>query len=146
METDLYREGVTVAIPNWNHELLLPRSLQSGLRALEVLRTAGVAGGVVGIDACSRGGALALSRQLEALYHGAGLRVLALAQNGGLAAARNHALAHARYRYIAFMDADNELVPANVPTFLRALRQTEAAAVYGNLLLRQFNSGTADHV
>ena len=32
------RPGVTIAIPNWNHECMLARSILSGLRTLDVLR------------------------------------------------------------------------------------------------------------
>lgn len=146
MGEDFYREGVTVVIPNWNHELLLPRSVLSGLRALEVLRAGGTPGEVLVVDDASRDGSPTLLRQLEALYHRAGLRVLALARNGGLAAARNLGLTQARYRSVVLMDADNELVPANVPAFHRALRETEAAGVYGNLLVRKGSSRTAVNV
>ncbi|MBY0524006.1 MAG: glycosyltransferase [Gemmataceae bacterium] len=138
--------GVTIAIPNWNHELLLPRSIGSALRAVAVLREQGTDGEVLVIDDCSRDGSRALLRQLEPLYFNDGLRVAALQANGGLAAARNHALAHGRYRYIAFMDADNEIVPENLPTFLRAVTQTGAAAVYGNLLVRQAAADCAQGV
>lgn len=127
-------DGVTIAIPNWNHEYFLPRSLASALRAVEQLATQGVAAEVLVIDDCSRDGSLPLLRQLEALLFTAGLRVLALAQNGGLGAARNLALQCARYRYIVWLDADNELLPENTFQFYRAIRDTEAALVYGNLL------------
>ncbi len=36
--TRMNTDGVTIAIPNWNHEVLLPRSILSALRALAVLR------------------------------------------------------------------------------------------------------------
>jgi teichuronic acid biosynthesis glycosyltransferase TuaG len=135
--TGLTREGVTIAIPNWNHELLLPRAIDSALQAIACLRDKGVPGEILVIDEGSRDGSPLLLRQLEALYYRQGLRVLALADTGSLAESRNLALVHARYRYIAFLDADNELVPENLPTFLRALQETEAAVVYGNLLMRK---------
>lgn len=139
-------DGLTVAIPNWNHELLLPRSVHSALRAVAVCRERGLPGEVLVVDDCSRDGSPTLLRQLEARYHRDGLRVLPFGQNGGLAAARNQALAHAQYRYIAFMDADNELIPGNAPTFVDALRDTGAAAAYGNLLCRTVTSTAAVHV
>ena len=49
---------------------------------------------------------------------------------------------HARYRYLVFLDADNELIPENLPLFVRTLEQTQAAAAYGNLLVR---TPTADY-
>jgi glycosyltransferase involved in cell wall biosynthesis len=91
---------------------------------------------VLVIDDQSHDGSLTLLRQLEAIYFADGLRVLAQARNRGLAAARNEALARARYQYIVFLDADNELVPENTVCLWQALRQTGAAAAYGNLIRR----------
>jgi succinoglycan biosynthesis protein ExoO len=128
--------GVTIAIPNWNHEYVLPRSINSALRALKALQKQGVPGEVLVVDDQSRDGSLVLLRQLEALHFADGLRVIAREQNGGLPVARNHALREARYRFIVFMDADNELLPDNIHQFYRAITQTQAAVVYGNLLRR----------
>jgi succinoglycan biosynthesis protein ExoO len=130
------RAGVTVAIPNWNHELLLPRAVSSGLAALEALQKEGCPGEVLVIDDHSRDGSVTLLRQLEAIHFSDGLRVLALPRNRGLAASRNQALACSRFRYVVFLDADNELIPENTPCLWQALRQTGAAAAYGNLLRR----------
>jgi glycosyltransferase involved in cell wall biosynthesis len=132
----LAQAGVTIAIPNWNHEMLLPRAIDSALRAITLLRADGVPGEVVAIDESSRDGSPMLLRQLEARYWRDGLRVLALADTDSLASSRNQALENARYRYIAFLDADNELIPDNLPVFLRTLEETGAAVVYGNLLVR----------
>jgi glycosyltransferase involved in cell wall biosynthesis len=126
--------GVTIAIPNWNHEFVLPRSVGSALRAVNALRAIGVAGEVLVVDDRSRDGSLTLLRQLEALHYVDGLRILALGRNSGLPVARNTALTHATYRHIVFMDADNELASENLPLFYRAIRDTAAAAVFGNLL------------
>ena len=133
--------GVTVAIPNWNHELLLARSVGSALRAVRLLRARGIPADVLVIDDASRDGSPVLLRQLEALYYDDGLRVLALPRNVGLAGVRNTALREASHRYVVFMDADNELLPENLHHFYRAARDTGAAAVYGNLLSRRRDSG-----
>jgi glycosyltransferase involved in cell wall biosynthesis len=138
----LAQAGVTIAIPNWNHEILLPRAITSALRAVNLLRIEGVPAEVLVIDDCSRDGSQTLLRQLEALYYQDGLRCLAFGANAGLAASRNQTLNHARYRYLAFLDADNELIPENLPLFVKTLEQTRAAVAYGNLLVR---APTADH-
>jgi glycosyltransferase involved in cell wall biosynthesis len=130
------RQGVTIAIPNWNHEVLLPRSIVSALKAADHLRESGMPAEVLVLDDCSRDGSQTLLRQLEALYYEHDLRCLLFASNRGLGGNRNQTIKHARYRYIAFLDADNELVPANLPLFVRALLETGAAAAYGNLLVR----------
>ena len=62
---------------------------------------------------------------------------MCLQQNLGLTKLRNLALKACRYRHMCMMDADNELVPANLPLLLRAARQTGAAMVYGNLIDKQ---------
>jgi glycosyltransferase involved in cell wall biosynthesis len=91
---------------------------------------------VLVVDDASRDGSPTLLRHLEAHHHADGLRVLAREQNGGPSAARNLALESARHRFIAFMDADDELVPESMPVMRRALVDTGAAVAYGNLLLR----------
>jgi glycosyltransferase involved in cell wall biosynthesis len=135
-------EGLTIAIPNWNHELLLPRSIRSALSAVRILRQQGVPAEILVVDDASRDGSLTLLRQLEALYYEEGLHVLSLHQNRGVTGARNLALEQAEYRYVLFMDADNELVAENCPSFYRALRETQAAAVYGNLIVLGRPEGT----
>lgn len=134
--------GLTVAIPNWNHELLLPRSVGSALRGVAALRAAGIPAEVLVVDDCSRDGSRTLLRQFEALHYEDGLRVLALATNLGLpAAVRNVALAAARHQYVAFLDADNELVPENLHAFYRSIVATGAAVVYGTLLTHHATGG-----
>jgi len=128
--------GVTIGIPNWNHEYVLPRAIASALRAVRSLRQRGVPAEVLVVDDGSRDGSLTLLRQLEALHYRDGLRVLALASNLGLPAVRNRLLREAAHPYIAFMDADNELISDNLFHFARAMSQTGAAAVYGNLIRR----------
>jgi len=128
--------GVTIAIPNWNHEYVLPRAIRSALDAVRHLAEYQIPAEVLVIDDCSRDGSLPLLRQLEALHHEEGLRVLALPRNNDVIFVRNTALSKATYRYILFMDADNELIGANVHTFYRAMSETGAAMVYGNLLYR----------
>ncbi|MHB1422057.1 MAG: glycosyltransferase family 2 protein [Gemmataceae bacterium] len=136
-------QGVTVAIPNWNHELLLARSISSALAAVRIFRNQGIPAETLVIDDCSRDGSLTFLRQLEALHYRDGLRVLARSSNGGLAAARNLALEQARHRYIVFMDADNELLPETMPLFRRALVETGVAVAYGNLIVSQVTAGNA---
>ena len=133
--------GVTIAIPNWNHELLLARSVGSALKAVRALREHGADGEVLVIDDASRDGSVVLLRQMETMHYKDGLRVLARGRNSGLPAVRNAALAAASNRYVLFMDADNELIPENLWHFYRSVRDTRAAAVYGNLLSRRLDSG-----
>ena len=132
-------QGVTIAIPNWNHEAFLPRSIGSGLAAVKELRRHGLDGEVLVVDDQSRDGSLMLLRQLEALHYADGLRVLALPENRGVCRARNQALRRARHRHVLVMDADNEVIPENVVLFHRAMNDTGAAIVYGNLIAHEWH-------
>jgi len=137
------QEGVSIVIPNWNHEFFLPRSVLSALKTTRILREMGVPGEVLVVDDASRDGSEALLRSLEALHAGEGLRVRRHETNQGLIAARNTGLLNARHRYVVFLDADNHLIEENFPTFLQAIRETDAAAVYGNLMMRDIGEESA---
>jgi succinoglycan biosynthesis protein ExoO len=137
------RAGVTIAIPNWNHEVFLPRSIGASLNAVRCLREKGMDGEVLVVDDASRDGSASLLRSLEAIHGRDGLRVVIQEENRGLAATRNYALVEARFRSVVFHDADNELIGENLPLFVQSLDETGAAAVYGNLLVRYANRPTA---
>ncbi|MCB0023235.1 MAG: glycosyltransferase [Caldilinea sp.] len=126
--------GVTIAIANWNHELLLARAVASALAGIHALAELAIPGEVLVIDDHSRDGSVTLLRQLEALYYGDGLRVLLHEQRNGITVTRNHALRQATYRYIVYLDADNELSPAALPVLFRSIIDTKAAAAFGNLI------------
>ncbi len=138
--------GVSIVIPNWNHEVLLPRAITSALRAVEILSGEGRPAEVLVIDDSSRDGSQTMLRQLEALYYRNGLRCLAFSANAGLASSRNQGMNHARQIYVAFLDADNELIPENLPLFIKTLEQTQAAVAYGNLLVRTPSAKYSHHV
>lgn len=127
--------GVSIAIPNWNHELALPRAIRTSMEAVAELKRFGLPAEVIVIDDHSRDGSLVLLRQLEALYYAKGLRVIAHSKQSGPVVARNRAIQEASFKYILFVDADNEIIPENVSLFVRSIQQTSAAVVYGNLLV-----------
>ena len=130
-------DGVSIVIPNWNHEALLGRSVLSALRALADLRAHGVSGEVLVVDDGSRDGSPILLRQLEALYYEDGLRVYLLPRNTGLpAVTRMAGLQAASYRYACLLDADDELIPGNLWHFYRSIVQTGAALVYGDFVFQ----------
>jgi len=140
--SELYQEdkaahGVTIFIPNWNHRPYLPRSVGSALRAVGHLEEAGFSAEVLVIDDASRDGSQKLLRSIQMLYGEAHLKTLFLKRNLGLPRLRNLALQVSRFRYVCMMDADNELVPDNLPLFLRSIIDTRAALLHGNLIDKQ---------
>lgn len=134
--------GVTIAIPNWNHEVVLPRAIRSAMRTRDLLLAEGRPVEVLVVDDASNDGSTTLLRQFEALYCKDGLRCLNLGTAAGLAAARNEAAHHGRYPYLVLLGASDELIPENLSLFVRTLEETGAAAAFGNLMVR---STTADY-
>jgi glycosyltransferase involved in cell wall biosynthesis len=130
-------DGVTIFIPNWNHRPYLPRSIYSALCAVEHLREKGFSAEVLVIDDASRDGSQKLLRSIQMLYEESWLRTLFLDQNLGVTRLRTLALRISRFRYVCTMDADNELVPDNLPLFLQSIIETGAALVHGNLIAKQ---------
>lgn len=126
--------GITIFTPAWNHRSYLPRALRSSLSALEHLEDAGFPAEILVVDDGSRDGSQKLLRSVQALYDEPRLKTLFLEQNLGLPRLRNLGLRMARFRYVCWLDADNELIPENLPIFLRSIMDTEAALVHGNLI------------
>jgi succinoglycan biosynthesis protein ExoO len=106
--------------------------------AVRHLERAGLSADIIVIDDASRDGSQKLLRSLALMYNNV-LPVL-LRDNCGLPGVRNLGLRLARHRYALMLDADNELEPENLPIFLQAMRVTQAALVYGNLIDRRNGS------
>jgi glycosyltransferase involved in cell wall biosynthesis len=128
------QERVAICIPNWNHAKFLPRSIGSAVAACSALAEIGVGCDIIVIDDASRDGSQRLLLSLAMREAQGAIDVILSERNHGLAASRNRLIAHTNARYICFLDADNELFSDNLPIFLRALKETRAAVVYGNLL------------
>ena len=129
--------GVTIGMANWNHRLFLPRSVASARRALHSLAAYGVPGELVIVDDASRDGSVEWLAHAAATITDISLRVGFGQSQQGPAAVRNRILHLARYRYVCWLDADNELQGNNLFLFYRAIRETGAAVVYGNLIVRE---------
>jgi glycosyltransferase involved in cell wall biosynthesis len=130
-------DGLTIFVPNWNHKHLLPRCLRSAMDSLKRLKKEGLSVEILVIDDASRDGSQKLLRSVQALYNEPRLRIICLSQNLGLTRLRNLALLSARYKYVCMLDADNELLPQNVPLFVRSIMDTDATMVYGNLIVKR---------
>jgi succinoglycan biosynthesis protein ExoO len=127
-------DGLTILVPNWNHRSYLPRSIRGCLESLEHLEASGFSGEIIVVDDASRDGSQKLLRSIQLLYAEPRLRTLFLPRNLGLPRVRNLGMRMSKYRYVCLMDADNELVPANLPLFLKSIMDTGAALVHGNLI------------
>lgn len=131
------REGLTICVPNWNHRVFLPRSLSSAIRAMRLLAAEGVPGEILVVDDASRDGSADYLFNLAGYYPDLVIRTILLDENRGPGAARNLGLYGARYKTVCLLDADNELLPENLSVFYRVRRETGAAVVYGNLIVRE---------
>lgn len=127
-------DKVAICIPNWNHAKFLPRSVGSAVAACRALAKAGVEAQVIVADDDSRDGSQKLLFSFAVQNPGL-VDVIFAPSNQGLATTRNQLLAHSTARYICFLDADNELLPQNLPLFYRAIKETGAAVIYGNLIM-----------
>ena len=126
--------GLSICIPNWNHKHFLPRAVGSALKAVKCLQRAGIPAEVIVVDDASRDGSQrALFAMALAEPEGV-LDVVLADRNAGLSATRMKGLRLARYRWACLLDADNEIAPENLATFVRAADETGATMVYGNLL------------
>lgn len=128
--------GISICIPNWNHRSYLCRSVRSALDAARELAGHGIDCEVLVLDDCSRDGSQRLLLRLAMMDTTGCLHAITSQPNQGLGPMRNLSLAEARYRWICFLDADNDLVPENLVHFYRAAQETGAAMVYGNIIVK----------
>lgn len=91
------------------------------------------------VDDASRDATPAVAR--EAAARDGRVRVLSLDRNVGPAAARNRALAAARGRFVAVLDADDAFAPTRLERLLAHADQTGADIVSDDLLVRDGESG-----
>lgn len=114
--------NLTVVIPHFNQSHILPRAVAS------------VVGDDMGdteiiiVDDGSTDGAEDVLVALEQAVHSS-LRVIRLAQNRGVAAALNIGLSAARGRFIAFLGADDFVMPGCYQTIIAALERHPSAAL-----------------
>lgn len=130
----LWQDGLTMLITSHDQRSVLPRALRSAFDALDLLDAAGLPTEIVVIDDASVDGAQRLLRSVQALYDEPRLRILCLREGVGPAALLDLGLRASAFRHVCVMNADNELVPANLPLFAQSASDTGAAMVYGNVI------------
>jgi GT2 family glycosyltransferase len=106
--------SISVVIPAWNAEETLARALES------VLTQTRPSDEIIVVDDASTDGTVRLAKS----YAGQGVSVLSLRERRGAAAARNLGIRGATGRWIAFLDADDEWLPAKL--------EKQAAAISAN--------------
>ncbi|MEZ6028296.1 MAG: glycosyltransferase family 2 protein [Hyphomonadaceae bacterium] len=117
---------VSVIVAAWKAESSLKRAVTSALAST------GVTVEVIIIDDASPDGTFALARQLAV----ADPRVVAerLPENGGPSVARNRAIALAKGRYVAILDADDAMTEERLATMLRHAEASCADIVVDNMI------------
>lgn len=115
--------SVSVIITTYNRAQLLPRAVESALRAGSDLE-------VIVIDDCSTDNTAEVCAALK------NIRYLGLRTNGGLAHARNVGIAESSAPFIAFLDDDDLRLPDSLPLQLKALTSDHRNAFcYGQALI-----------
>ena len=103
--------SITVVIPAYNAEKTLARALDS------VLAQTQPAGEIIVVDDASTDGTVRLAKS----YADQGVSLLRARERCGAAAARNMGIAGAKGRWIAFLDADDEWMPAKLEKQAKAI-------------------------
>ncbi|MDQ6624203.1 MAG: glycosyltransferase, partial [Verrucomicrobiota bacterium] len=120
---------VSVIIPTHNRAALLPVAVESARRA-------GGEPEIVVVDDASTDATPQVCRSL------AGIRLVRLEKNVGLAAARNAGIHASTGEFIALLDDDDQRLPDSLPPQLEALQDNpEAAFCYGQILLGENATG-----
>ena len=114
---------LSVIVAAWNAEATIATAVESVLEQRDVLLEC-----VVVDDASTDGTAAWLG---AAAARDDRLVVARMPVNGGVSAARNRALEIARGEWIAFLDADDRLIPGGLGAMVRAGDATDALAVVG---------------
>lgn len=110
---------VSVIIPTYNRENTIVRAVNSILnqsyKDLEVIV----------VDDCSRDNTI----EVVSMIQDARVRIIKCEKNGGACVARNIGIEHAKGRYIAFQDSDDEWYPNKLEIQLEKLNSTNSDIV-----------------
>lgn len=117
---------VSVIVAAWKAEAFLSRAVASAMTSTDLYVE------VIIVDDASPDGTYTVAQQLAA----ADPRIVAdrLSTNGGPSAARNRAIALARGRFVAVLDADDAFAPGRLSALLKHAEATGADIVVDNMI------------
>ncbi|MCC9146469.1 MULTISPECIES: glycosyltransferase family 2 protein [unclassified Arthrobacter] len=107
--------AVSIIIPCYNAEEVLPRAVAS------VLAQSFKDWELILVDDCSTDGTARVAGTLQSTDPSGRIEVVHLAENSGSSAARNAGLDQATGTYVAFLDADDEMLPAFLARLVEAM-------------------------
>jgi teichuronic acid biosynthesis glycosyltransferase TuaG len=117
-----YADGVSIVTPAYNAQRYIAETIAS-VQAQTYRHWEQIV-----VDDCSRD---ATAAKVKALAHGdSRVRLIGQQRNGGPARARQTALDAARFRWIAFLDADDLWMPQKLERQLRFMRERGSAFSY----------------
>jgi len=95
------------------------------------------------IDDCGNDGSMSLVEKFVTNYSGQiDFRMLHHEHNRGLAAARNTAVANAKYDFVFHLDSDDWLEPTAIEHLVKKQKETDADIVSGNAIRHEINGTT----
>lgn len=127
----LREEGVSIIVPAYNAETTIKACVQSAMRSGSRVNE------VIVVDDGST------DRTCDVVGSIEGPIKLIRQKNAGVSAARNLGLSAARSEYVAFLDADDEMVESSLDGMLKMALVSRSDLVYGNYAIRS-SAGVAD--
>lgn len=113
---------VSIIMPCYNMEAYIENSIRS------VLTQTYPHWELIVVDDASKDRSSEIVRRLMA--EDSRVRLVSLERNGGIANARNAALAHAKGRYVAFLDSDDQWEPEKLETHIAYMTENNVAFTY----------------
>jgi len=114
---------ITIVVPAYNEEDNIVQTVQDINKAVKNCD-------ILVVNDCSKDRTLEILNGLKKKHKN--LRVLSHKRNGGYGAALKTGFAHAKTKYVAFLDADLTYPPRYVPIMLNKLKRENLDVVWGN--------------
>jgi len=118
--------GISVVIPNYNGEVLLPQVLPTVLTALN---NAGLSFEIIVVDDCSTDGSIHLLNKKNS-----GIRILQNNINSGFSVTSNKGIREAKYDWILLLNSDVKLEPDYFKPLLKYTERTNVFGVMGRII------------